>query len=298
MGRIVTHVSKSAGTEQGNETMASKALTITATTDLSTLAPAARKAVHGAHDALANLSPTPARILAAARKVGALRNAGVSVRGVVALMSVAGSGTLPVGKGTIERIGYVADALSGEYAEAVTGPDAYVAVPTRKVGQDGKPLVITTPAPEALAAVFYRVAQNGKASDVARAAELARKSADAQGAWDAVAGVRDELNAAEYRSLTTAPVRPVAGEAGDGGKSPATEPTEPQVTEPADDGDVTTGQAQARLSDVGTGALIAELTRRYSGKRASVLSADADALAALAARVEELVTSGRVAASK
>lgn len=247
--------------------MASKSVTVTAKKP--TDAQVARQ-ITGAYAALANLNPTPARIRAAASKVLALR-ATMSIRGIVAAMSVEGNGTLPTGKGTIERLGYVADALTGEWnAGILTGSDA-----------DG------------IVASLYRIAQIGRAADVARAAEMGRKCPDAESAFTAVDAVREELNAAQHKSLTAAPARPVAGEAADGGKSPAQGPQAPAQ----DDGDTTTGQNALRLSDVGTGALIAELTRRYSGKRASVLSADADALAALTATVEALVTAGRVAKS-
>lgn len=211
----------------------SKALVITATTDLSTLAPAAQRAIAQAYDALKGLEPSPARVRKAAVKVGAMRNAGVSVRGVVALLSVHGAGTLPTGKGTIERLGYVADAIAGEWPD--TGDSA-----------------------DAILMALYRIAQTGRAADVARAAELGRKATTADDAFTAVDAVRRELNAAEHRALTTPANRPVAGEAADGGKT--SEPEEAEA-EPVTSQRESIAEA-ATLSRIGLTSLLAEVARR------------------------------------
>lgn len=242
------------------------AITTTATTDLSTLAPKVRKQIATAYAALKGLEPSPARIRRAAVAVGALRTAGLSIRGTVAVLSVEGQGTLPVGKGTIERMGYVADGIAGEWPD--TGDSA-----------------------DAILMALYRIAQTGRAADVARAAELGRKSTDGEAAFAAVDAVRMELNAGEHKSLTTAPARPVAGEAADGGKQ-----EQEQEQDSEQEQEQTPADATASLAAVGTGHLIAELHRRYTKRGATVHSADADALATLTAAIEALIVKGRVTA--
>lgn len=226
--------------------------------------------VKSAFSALSALEPSAARIRRAATTVGALRQH-TSIRGIVAVLSVEGNGTLPVGKGTIERMGYVADAIAGEW------PD---------VGDNA----------DAILMALYRIAQTGNAADVARAAEMGRKATDGESAYLAIDAVRTELNAGQHKSLTAKPERQPAGEVSDGGK-PTTDADADAEEVTEESGQSLSGNA-ADLASIGIPALIAELHRRYSGKRATVHSDDADGIAALAARIEDLVTSGKVAGLK
>lgn len=235
------------------------AITITAKTDLATLPTATRKAITGAYAALAALEPSAARIRRAAKAVGNLRTLGLSVRGIVAVMSVEGNGTLPTGKGSIERLGYVADAIGGEWPD--TGDSA-----------------------DAILMSLYRIAQTGRAADVARAAELGRASADGDSAYAAVDAIRRELNAAEHKSLTTAPARPVAGEAADGGKQTddADADTDADDTTP-DEHAAPKRETAATLASASVLALISELSKRaasVSFTPDAVLTEAFDALAA------------------
>jgi len=141
---------------------------------------------------------------------------------------------------------------------------------------------------------LYRIAQTGKASDVARAAELGRKATDGDAAFTAVDAIKAELNRETHKSLTTPAQREVAGEAADGGKAPKADDTD-DVGEPAPK----TRTANAGdLASVGTAALIAELASRYAGTKAGVHPDDLEALTALMSRVESLVTNGRVAGKR
>lgn len=213
-------------------------LTITATTDLSTLPAKVRRDITGAYAALAALEPNAARLRKAAERVGTLRRHGISIRGIVAILSVEGAGTLPTGKTTIERLGYVADAIGGEWPD--TGDSA-----------DG------------ILMALHRISQIGKAGDVARAAELGRATANGVDAFSAVDAVRIELNGTQHRDLTTAPARPVGG-------------TPAAVTTPdADDDDdddttpaapVTPRAESERLTSSSTLALISELARRAGAR--------------------------------
>lgn len=240
-------------------------LTTTATTDLTTLPAETRKMLTTAYDALAALEPTPARIRKAAASVGALRGIGVSVRGIVALLSVEGSGNLPTSKGSIERLGYVADALTGKWP---TMPDNA----TR----------------DAIVVALYRVAQAGRAADVARAAERGRASADADAAYTAVTAVRDELNAERHRALTSAPERPTAGETADGGKVATLRDAldaEDTAADSAEEGD--TRASSAALSSASFTALMAELHKRVTNGRFTPDAVIDEAWTALGVAYEE-----------
>lgn len=211
-------------------------LTITAKTDLSTLPAKVRRSITGAYAALSALEPTPARIYRAAVRVGELSAHGLSVRGIVAVLSVEGQGVLPTGKGTIERLGYVADALTGEW------PD---------MGEDVHGIVHA----------LYKVANVGKSADVKRAAELARKSKTAADAYTAIDGVLSEVRGAQYRALTTAPARQPAPPAPvESSESEADAETTAPASKPS------TRAAGEALAGAGLLSLIAELQKRVGAK--------------------------------
>lgn len=232
-----------------------KAITTTTSAAFDALTAGQRRHVASAYSALAALEPSPTRIRKAAATVGTLRTDGLSIRGIVAVLSVQGQGTLPTGKGTIERLGYVADAIGGEWPD--TGDSA-----------------------DAILMALYRIAQTGKASDVARAAELGRKASDGDTAFTAVDAVRRELNAAEHKALTTKPTRDVGGEAADGGKQSG-------ETEEADAAPVKASRTDADVSrELGAYTLTSLLTEAVKRTGVKGFYADAD-IAALIATLAE-----------
>jgi hypothetical protein len=268
---------------------------VTAQSDLSTLPAKVRRDLGGAYSALRDLEPTPARLLKAAEKVGVLRfTHGVSVRGVVAIMSAYGQGTLPAGKGTIERLGYVAEGIAGEW-------------PTTPEDADADTIKADAEAKLSIVADLYRIAQIGNAADVTRAADLGRKSPTLASASAQVGAVKGELNAAQHKSLTTAPTRQVGGNAGDGGNAPQAPQAPAQGTEGAQtpqtpQGDGQTPHAphtvQSALSAATLGALIAEATARAA---AEGFTPDADLQAAfdiLAATFTEAAERAQAATPK
>lgn len=192
--------------------------------------PKVRRVITGAVKALSALEPTPARLSAAVKAVGNIRALGYSVRGTVAILSDATNGNMPVGKGTIERLGYIADAIADASQWPALDRDATLAIV-----QD-----------------LYRIAQVGAKDDITRAAELGRKATDANGAIVAVAAVKAELNEAERKALTAPPARkPQTPD------TKATEPSDekapapaPRETQSALDGATTLALAQALLARV------------------------------------------------
>jgi len=233
-----------------------KAIVTTTSAAFDALTAGQRRHVASAYSALAALEPSPTRIRKAAATVGTLRTDGLSIRGIVAVLSVQGQGTLPTGKGTIERLGYVADAIGGEWPD--TGDSA-----------------------DAILMALYRIAQTGKASDVARAAELGRKAVDGDTAFTAVDAVRRELNAAEHKALTSKPAREVGGEAADGGKRSTGEDTDADVTP------VKASRTDADVSrELGAYTLTSLLTEAVKRTAVKGFYADAD-IAALIATLAE-----------
>jgi hypothetical protein len=205
-----------------------------------------------------------------------LRNLGLSYAGMEKRITVA-LGYRPGGAtgSTFGRYGQVIDVLAVPAVDAVIG---------------------TGDAREAIVSALYRLTgptpKSGTMAGTSPAERLTRAQAElakAKGSGHAVeilAAMVADFNRGEVIDATTPPARPVAGEASNGGAAPVEAPA-PAVQATAED-------AQAAMAAHGTSALIAELTRRYSGSRATVHSADVEALAALASRVEALVTADRV----
>lgn len=239
---------------------------------LSLYTPVQRRKITGAYAALSGLEPSAARIRRAAVAVGTLRGYGLSIRGIVGVMSLEGNGTLPTGKGTIERLGYVADAIGGEWPD--TGDSA-----------DG------------ILMALYRIAQTGKAADVARAAEVGRAAADGDSAFTAVDAVRLELNAAQHKSLTTDPARKPSGKTLNPAGHDTDDDTDTDTDDVAPPAKGTTRAAAEGLAGATVLSLIAELTRRVGGKGFTPDAVVSDAFDLLVSSWEERVTTDAAVAA-
>ncbi len=231
---------------------------------LETLPPAYLRDVRRAYTAAADLEPSVARVRRAALAVGALRTRGASVRNVVKLLSLYGEGTLPTSKGSIERLGYVADAIGGEWPD--TGDCA-----------------------DAILMSLYRIAQAGRAADVARAAELGRQAANGDDALAAVDAIKTELNRDQHRSIVAAPDRPVAGLAREAGIAPDTDDTanddQPTVA------DVTRQVlSSSALASASVMALVQELHKRVTSRGFTPDQVIDDAFTGLAVAYETVAT--------
>jgi hypothetical protein len=207
---------------------------------LNALPPAYLRDVRRAYVAASDLEPSAARVRRAAVAVGTLRNRGASVRNVVKLLSLYGEGTLPTSKGSIERLGYVADAISGEWPN---------------VGDCADAILMS----------IYRIAQHGRAADVARAAELGRAAANGDDALAAIDAIKAELNRERHREIVAAPDRPVAGIAREAGLPADTEhdddDTQPTVADVARQ-----ALSSSALASASVLALVAELHKRVTAR--------------------------------
>lgn len=231
---------------------------------LETLPPAYLRDVRRAYTAASDLEPSAARVRRAATAVGALRTRGASVRNVVKLLSIYGEGTLPTSKGSIERLDYVADAIGGEW------PD-------------------TGDAADAILMSLYRVAQHGRAADVARAAELGRAAANGDDALAAVDSVKAELNRDRHREIVAAPDRPVAGIAREAGL-PADPETDDTHTQPTVQQAATQALSSSALASASVMALLAELHKRVTSRGFTPDEVIDDAFTGLAVAYEATAT--------
>lgn len=239
--------------------------TVNTTAALADLPAAYRRDIDRAYGALAALEPSAIRIRRAAQAVGTLRTRGASVRNVVKLLSLSGSGHLPTGKSTIERLGYVADAIGGEWPDMGDTADATLMH-------------------------LYRIACIGRAADVARAAELGRAAATGDDAHAAVESIREELTRAQHRDIVAAPDRPVAGLARESGILPADDDTDDT------DAPVTVASRPAvlpssALAAASTLALMAELHKRITSRGFTPDTEIDDAMTALGVAYESVAGS-------
>lgn len=145
------------------------------------------------------------------------------------------------------------------------------------------------------ALAIVNLANIGSAADVAAAVDMAIKAGGTGAAYaQALATAATAAGKASHKELTAArPAgkRNVAGEAANGGKAPKADKA-PKGSD--DDDDKPISANAAALSGATIGALVAELTRRFSGKGATVNSDDVEALTSLVSQVEALVMGDKV----
>jgi hypothetical protein len=244
------------------------------------------------------------------RAIGALIERGLSVRGVVATVSAYTGGAVPSGfsKSNVSRYAQVWTALKRE--------DVLSAIGERPAPADKAARAAYDAGVQSITADLFRIAgDDGGAADVKRAAD---RIAGSQGmdAGILAAGIVAGEIMRKTAARVAAPVnRPVGGEAADGGRQALAPAGYNEMMRDADEGPQsapevapTTGQAPTApevapvpertatevLSSVGVSALIAELSRRFKGRAATVAASDVDALSALISRVSALIESDKV----
>jgi hypothetical protein len=149
---------------------------------------------------------------------------------------------------------------------------------------------------ERAALALVNLANVANVPDMVAAHDLALKETTGAKYVAAIERAAREAGKASYKALTAPKpraARPNAGtdaaETGDADGETAAGSSTPTST--------TVGEVST-LAQLSPASLIAELTRRYSGKAASILADDADALDALMETVEALIASNRLAGTR